>query len=52
MNSHMKEATEKPELSEAHHAQAERKMNIIKGLRDKHKAIKATKKDLPENPMK
>lgn len=52
INAHMKEATEKPELSEAHHQQAERKMNMIKGLRDKHKAIKATKRELPENPMK
>lgn len=52
INSHMKEATENPELSEAHHDQATRKMNVIKGLRDKHKAIKATKKELPENPLK
>lgn len=52
INVHMKEATDKPELSEAHHQQAERKMNIIKGLRDKHKAVKATQKQLPENPLK
>lgn len=52
INAHMKEATDKPELSEAHHNQAERKMGVIKGLRDKHKTIKATKKELPENPMK
>lgn len=52
INAHMKEATERPELSEAHHQQAERKMGVIKGLRDKHKAIKATKRELPENPMK
>jgi hypothetical protein len=52
INAHMKEATEKPELSEAHHQQAERKMGMIKGLREKHKAVKATQKQLPENPLK
>jgi len=52
INDHMKEATDKPELSEAHHNQAERKMGMIKGLRDKHRAIKAVKKELPENPLK
>ena len=52
INNHMKEATDKPELSEAHHEQAERKMGVIKGLRDKHKAVKATQKQLPENPLK
>ena len=48
INNHMKEATEKPELSEAHHMQAERKMNIIKSLRDKHKMVKESKKQLPK----
>ena len=48
----MKEATDNPELSEGHHQLAERKMGMIKGLRDKHKAVKVTKKELPENPMK
>ena len=52
INTHMKDATEVPELSEKHHELAERKMNIIKGLRDKHKAVKLTKKDIPENPAK
>ena len=52
INSHMKEATEKPEESEMHHQLAERKMNMIRSLRDKHKAIKASKKELPENPIK
>ena len=52
INSHMKEATDRPELAEGHHQLAERKMNMIKGLREKHKAIKATKKELPENPLK
>ena len=27
-------------------------MGVIKGLRDKHKAVKATQKQLPENPLK
>lgn len=48
INSHMKEATEKPELSEAHHKQAERKMNAIRNLRDKHKMVKASRKQLPK----
>ena len=48
INVHMKEATDAPELSEGHHELAEKKMNMIKGLRDKHKAVKATKKEVPE----
>lgn len=48
INAHMKEATEIPEMAEKHHELAERKMNIIRGLRDKHKMVKATKKQLPE----
>jgi hypothetical protein len=48
INVHMKEATDAPELSEGHHGLAEKKMNMIKGLRDKHKAIKAAKKEVPE----
>lgn len=48
INAHMKEATDRPELSEGHHELAERKMNVIKGLRDKHKAIKVTKKEVPQ----
>ena len=48
INSHMKEATEKPEESGMHHQLAERKMNAIKGLRDKHKMVKASKKELPK----
>jgi hypothetical protein len=52
INSHMKEATNNPELSEGHHELAERKMGVIKGLRDKHKTVKVTKKELPQNPMK
>jgi hypothetical protein len=48
INVHMKEATDAPELSEGHHGLAEKKMNMIKGLRDKHKAVKAAKKEVPE----
>jgi hypothetical protein len=48
INAHMKEATEIPEMSEKHHELAERKMAMIRGLRDKHKAVKAAKKQLPE----
>ena len=48
VNGHMTEASEKPEEADMHHELAQRKMNIIKGLRDKHKAVKTTKKELPE----
>lgn len=48
INAHMKEATERPELAEGHHQLAEKKMNIIRGLRDKHRMVKAAKKDLPK----
>lgn len=48
INAHMKEATEKPEESEMHHQLAEKKMNIIKGLRTKHKMVRSSKKDLPK----
>ena len=44
----MKEATERPELAEGHHQLAERKMGIIRNLRDKHKTVKAAKKELPK----
>ena len=50
INAHMKEATERPELSEGHHQLAEKKMNAIKGLREKHRMIKASKKDIPVKP--
>lgn len=52
INAHMKEATDNPELSEGHHQLAERKMNMIKGLREKHKAVKATKKEVPQKETK
>mgnify|MGYP003350255030 CR=1 FL=1 len=50
INAHMKEATERPELSEGHHQLAEKKMNAIRGLREKHKMIKASKKEVPAKP--
>ena len=48
INGHMKEATEIPEMSEKHHELAERKMGMIRNLREKHKMVKAAKKQLPE----
>lgn len=48
INAHMKEATDIPEMSEKHHELAERKMGMIRNLRDKHKMVKAAKKQLPE----
>ena len=48
VNGHMNEASEKPEEADMHHELAQRKMNVIKGLRDKHKAVKASKKELPK----
>jgi hypothetical protein len=48
VNGHMTEASEKPEEADMHHELAQRKMNVIKGLRDKHKAVKMTQKELPE----
>lgn len=52
INAHMKEATERPELSEGHHQLAEKKMNIIKGLRDKQRMVKMSKKELPKKDEK
>ena len=48
INSHMKDATEIPEMAEKHHELAERKMNVIRELRNKHKLVKSSKKQLPE----
>lgn len=48
INAHMKEATERPEMSEKHHELAERKMSTIRELRNKHKLVKGAKKQLPE----
>ena len=47
INSHMKSANERPEESDTHHMLAEKKMNLIRNLRDKHKMVKAAKKQLP-----
>jgi len=48
VNGHMKEAAEKPELTEKHHELAERKMAKIRELRTKHKMVTASKKELPK----
>lgn len=48
INSHMKDATNIPEMSEKHHELAERKMGTIRGLREKYKMVKSAKKQLPE----
>lgn len=47
INNHMKSANERPEESDTHHMLAEKKMNLIRNLRDKHKMVKAAKKQLP-----
>jgi hypothetical protein len=52
INDHMKSANERPEESDTHHMLAEKKMNIIRNLRDKHKAVKASKKELPKKDEK
>lgn len=46
INAHMKEATERPELSERHHGLAQRKMATIGELRNKHKVVKESRKQL------
>ena len=48
INEHMKSANARPEEDETHHVLAQKKMNIIKNLRDKHKAVKASKRELPK----
>jgi hypothetical protein len=48
INAHMKEATNSPELAEGHHGLAEKKMNVIRALRSKHKMVKEAKKELPK----
>jgi len=52
VNSHMKEAAENPELTDKHHELAERKMASIRDLRNKHKVITASKKELPKKEEK
>lgn len=47
INDHMKSASARPEESDTHHMLAEKKMNVIRNLRDKHKMVKAAKKELP-----
>jgi hypothetical protein len=47
INNHMKSASARPEESDTHHMLAEKKMNVIRNLRDKHKMVKAAKKELP-----
>lgn len=48
INDHMKLANSKPEEADAHHMLAEKKMGIIRNLRDKHKLVKAAKRELPK----
>jgi hypothetical protein len=52
INAHMKEATERPELSERHHGLAQKKMAVIGNLRNKHKVVKESKKQLPKKADK
>ena len=40
-------ASARPEESDTHHMLAEKKMSVIRNLRDKHKIVKAAKKELP-----
>ena len=47
INDHMKSASARPEESDTHHMLAEKKMSVIRNLRDKHKIVKAAKKELP-----
>lgn len=48
INGHMKAASELPEEADKHHMMAERKMQMIKSMRDKHKMVEAAKKTLPQ----
>ena len=52
INNHMKSASARPEESDTHHMLAEKKMNVIRNLRDKHKMVKASKKELPKKDEK
>lgn len=52
INEHMKSANARPEEDETHHVLAQRKMDIIKNLRDKHKAVKSSKRELPKKDEK
>lgn len=48
INQHMNEASKNPEAADKHHAMAERKMQMIKSMREKHKMVEAAKQELPE----
>ena len=48
INDHMKIANEKPDEADAHHVLAQRKMDHIRNLRNKHKEVKASKRELPK----
>jgi hypothetical protein len=48
INDHMKMTTEAPEEADKYHSMAETKMSKIKELREKHKAVAASKKQLQE----
>ena len=47
VSQHMKDAASRPDESEHHHQLAETKMAMMKSLRDKHKIVKASKKEYP-----
>lgn len=46
INQHMKEASVDPDAADRHHQMAEMKMSTIKELRNKHKMVGASKKEL------
>lgn len=52
INQHLEEASANPELEENHHMDAETKMNEIKTLRQKAKAVEASKKPIEEKKDK
>jgi predicted phage tail protein len=48
INDHMKMTSEVPQEADKYHSMAEMKMSKIKELREKHKAVAASKKQLDE----
>lgn len=48
INMHMKSASDNPQEADQHHTMAERKMAMIKEMRNKHKMVEAAKQQLPE----
>lgn len=48
INRHMNEASKDPVAADKHHSMAERKMQMIKALREKHKMVESSKKELPK----